>query len=254
MNLNPPSEADFKQTFESANKKYGSRVVIHGLITFMSIFLNLFAFVLILDHYKLAIKENLGIDLSPEDCASGLKSYLIIPMFLLAGVLPLIYLIKQIKRARRKTGAHCSHCQTSLAKWEFQKQVCQTGICPACLEKLFEGNLASEQAAIEFHQKTMKDLNHIVRFSFGVSLAGLLIGLPILLWRRNSSILLGKNTLSLLETVTLVPVIFLMVPVSLWGLSKSSVSESQQHIKLFRDFASQSDTMSADHTHQEQEE
>jgi len=248
------SKSDFKVNFDTAVRKNDMQIVIRGTIAFLFFFFLLFIYAFIVKENKIAIDEILGIDPFLEDCSSGARSLLLIPGLFLSGVIPIIYLFKQVKRLRQNPALHCPQCQTSLVKWKYQNQVCQTGVCPACLEKLFEGKLASEEAAIEYHQKTKTESNHIVRFSFCVSLVGLLIGLPILLWGRNLSVLLGKNTLSILETITLVPVIFLVIPISLWVISKSSVSESQQHINLFREYSNQSDTINQKHTHREQEE
>lgn len=253
MNENLSTESDYKQTFKSAIDKYSMQIMMHGLIAFILFFLTYYATAFLLLESKLVIIEYLGVDISSEDCASRLRQYLIAPVALVAGILAIVYLNKQVKRTRRKTDLHCPKCQTSLVKWKIQNQVTQTGICPACLKKLFEGKLVSEQAAIEFHQKTKKEMNHLVRFSGWGSLAGVLIAIPTLLWGRNSSILLGKNPISNLELIAVVSVLFLMLPVSFWVISKSSVSESQQFIKLFREYSNQSDTINQKHAQREPE-
>lgn len=174
---------NFRQRFEAAEKKAGMRMVFSTLFAFALFDLNLFLLYLLLVRYETMLAPIRAFVSSQADCVAGIGCLLFgCSAFLLASLIPLLFLRDQIKRARRNPAFQCPHCQNAIAKEKLRKVVQLTGYCPLCREKLMQGKYASEAEVREELEKIRQTEKRAVWFSWIATLAGIPIGIAIYLW------------------------------------------------------------------------
>ncbi|QDT44483.1 hypothetical protein Pan241w_45930 [Gimesia alba] len=227
--------SDFKEAFETAIKKYDLQIIIRVMIAWIMLFLLMFVLALIIRYFQTDLNEFLGIDSGATDCPKGTSSLFIFPIFLISAIVPITFLFRQAKQLRQNTGPHCPSCHVFLAKWRFRQLVLMTGFCPVCMARLFKGKLDSEAAAIAHYQKTKTESNGLVRFIVLVTLTGILIGIPVSLWLRQTNALLGKEVASIFSTLCLVIVMFSLMPVSLSMILKFSIRDTHECVTLLNE-------------------
>ncbi|HCO27299.1 MAG: hypothetical protein CME31_01405 [Gimesia sp.] len=236
MNNEENLVSDFRLRFEAAEKKAGMRMVFSTLFAFALFDLNLFLLYLLLVRYETMLAPIRAFVSSQTDFVAGIGCLLLsCSVFLLASLIPILFLRDQIKRARQIPPFKCPHCQNSVAK-EKQRNVVQwTGYCPLCKVKLMEGKFASTAEVKEHSEKIWKTEKRVVRFSWIATLAGIPIGIAIYLWSLSTAEAAGGTV----RGHWAIPFLTLVIPVMLWGISKFSGNEYNATIQLFHEIENQ---------------
>lgn len=224
------TESDFKQTFKSAIEDYDNRIATALLIAAVFFIVPMLVITFISIQYRSAIDDFTMAEILWKFGPESLVGLIFIFGFILSCVFSSICFYKQCKRFKENSALNCPHCRSSLVSDGFRRTVFMTGYCPDCLEKLFEGELVSESAAIEYYAKTKSELKHSIRFTFGVSLAGLLSGLLIYHFAKPIADAVDGHIINPWG----LPVIFLFLPVMIWLSSKFIFRACQSDIKLFQ--------------------
>ena len=141
MNNGENLVSDFGLRFEAAEKKAGMRMVFSTLFAFALFDLNLFLLYLLLVRYETILAPIRALVSNPTEFVAGTGCLLFgCSVFLIASLIPILFLRDQFKRARRNPAFQCPHCQNSIAKEKLRRVVQLTGYCPLCREKLMQGN------------------------------------------------------------------------------------------------------------------
>ena len=224
--------SDFRLRFEAAEKKAGMRMVFSTLFAFALFDVNLFLLYLLLVRYETTLAPIRAIVSSQSDCIAGIGCLLFgCSAFLLASLIPLLFLRDQIKRARRNPAFQCPHCQNSVAKEKLRNVVQLTGYCPLCREKLMQGKFTSEAEVREELEKIRQSEKRAVWFSWIATLAGIPIGIAIYLWSLSTAETAGCTV----RGHWAIPFLTLVIPVMLWGISKFSGNEYNEVVQLFHE-------------------
>ncbi|QDU16700.1 hypothetical protein CA11_45330 [Gimesia maris] len=236
MNEGENLVSDFRQSFEAAEKIEGMRMVFSALCTFALFDLNLFLLCLLLVRYETILNPIRAFVSRQTDFVAGMGCLFSgCSVFLIASLIPILFLRDQIKRARRNPAFQCPHCQNSIAKEKLRRVVQLTGYCPLCREKLMQGKFASEAEVREELEKIRQSEKRMVRFSWIVTLAGILSGIAIYLWSLSTAEAAGGT----IRGHWAIPLLTLVIPIMLWGISKFIRNEYNEVVQLFHEIENQ---------------
>ncbi|QDU52060.1 hypothetical protein [Gimesia panareensis] len=246
-----PSE--LKEQFKAAATRYDFQVLICGAIACVSFFLTMALLAVVVKYFQPEIHHGLGIKSGTEDCPEAVNPILLIPIVLLSAFFSAYFLYRQVKKLRQTTAPHCLFCHVSLGQHASRTGAMATGFCPTCKQQLFEGELNSG-VAVEKYQKLTSEVQRSTRVTFSASMGALLIVLPVYLWLYFTNQLPGKNPPSLAEILIFLPLLFMVLPVSLWWVGKLSVRDQQIVLNLFRDAEQNSGIIEATRSEQESQQ
>lgn len=246
-----PSE--LKEQFKTAVTRYDFQILMRGAIACVSFLMMVALLACVVKYYQAEIHHGLGMKSGTEDCPEAVNPILLIPIVGLSACFPAVFLYRQVKKLRQTTAPHCPFCHVSLGKHASRTGAIATGFCPTCKQQLFEGELNSG-VAVEKYQKLTSEVQRSIRFTFSVSLGALLIVLPVYLWLYFTNQLPGKNPPLLAEILIFLPLLFMVLPVSMWWVGKISVRDQQIVLNLFRDAEQNSGIIEATRSEQESQQ
>ncbi|QDV20007.1 hypothetical protein Pan153_46760 [Gimesia panareensis] len=228
------TSSELKEQFKAAVTRYDLQVLMRGAIACVSFLMMMALLACVVKYFQAEIHHGLGMKSGTEDCPEAVSPILLIPIVLLSVCFPALFLYRQVKRLRQSTAPHCPFCHVSLGQHASRTGAMATGFCPACQQKMFEGELDSGAVAVEKYEKAKSEFRRYIRFTFSASMGALLIVLPVYLWLYFTNQLPGKNPPTLAEILILFPLLFSLVPLGLWWVGKLSVRDQQNIRDLFR--------------------
>ena len=228
------TSSERKQQFNSAATHYDSQVLLRGAIAFVSFFLTTALLAFVVRYFQPEIHHGLGLKMGTEDCPGAINPILIYSILLLSICFPLCFFYRQVKELRQKTAPLCPFCHLALGQHSSRAGVVATGFCPACKRKLFEGELNSEASAVAKYEKTKSEVRRYTLFTCFASMCALLIVLPVYSWLYSTGQLPGTDLPSLVKVFMYLPLLFTVLPFSLWWVGRLSVRDQQNILELYR--------------------
>ncbi|WP_154900839.1 hypothetical protein [Gimesia maris] len=98
-----------------------------------------------------------------------------------------------------------------------------------------QGKFASEAEVREELEKIRQSEKRMVRFSWIVTLAGILSGIAIYLWSLSTAEAAGGT----IRGHWAIPLLTLVIPIMLWGISKFIRNEYNEVVQLFHEIENQ---------------
>lgn len=223
---------EFKQQYEKALRKYDINSLFFILTAVTLLLFSLYIFEHIACQHKnepIFVGETTSSLVGPEN----IKTLEFSLVFCFIGAVFAICIYFGIKRAKRNPALNCPLCRESLASESSRSHALMTGMCSHCKRPFFEGKLSNEQEAIEYYEKHQAETKSLLRSTFWSSILGSFASIPIWFWLKSSGELIGKEISSV--GLLLFPAFFLLLPGTLWILSKSIDQKHQKYITAFRE-------------------